>query len=55
MNIATELMTALRESLESQWQGGRNPWLPIAWAEAMKHMLPVVEKWIRATGAAGRV
>ena len=55
VNIATELMTALRESLESQWQGGRNPWLPIAWAEAMKHMLPVVEKWIRATGAAGRV
>lgn len=54
VNVATELVTALRGSLLEQWQNGRNLWIPTAQAEAMTAMVPVVEKWIRCTGAAGR-
>ena len=54
VNVATELMAAVRGSLLAQWQGGRNLWLPAAQAEAMTEMIPIVEKWVRCTGAAGR-
>ncbi len=54
VNVATELVAAMRESLMAQWQGGRNLWAPLAQAAAMKAVLPVIEKWIRLTGAAGR-
>jgi tagatose 1,6-diphosphate aldolase GatY/KbaY len=54
VNIATELVSAVRQSLSTQWQSGRNLWTPAALAQSMKAMAPVVEKWIRATGAAGR-
>ena len=54
VNVATELVAAMRGSLLSQWQAGQNMWAPMALAAAMKVMAPVVEKWIRATGAAGR-
>jgi ketose-bisphosphate aldolase len=54
VNVATELIAAVRGSLLSQWQGGRNLWVPVAEAEAMAAMAPVVEKWVRCTGAAGR-
>ncbi len=54
VNVATELVAAMRESLMAQWQSGRNLWAPLAQAAAMKAMLPVIEKWIRLTGAAGR-
>jgi ketose-bisphosphate aldolase len=55
INVATELITAVRQSLLAQWQAGQNLWLPTAQANAVKSMAPVVEKWILATGAAGRV
>ena len=54
VNVATELISAVRGSLLSQWQRGRNLWVPVAEAEAMAAMAPVVEKWVRCTGAAGR-
>jgi tagatose 1,6-diphosphate aldolase GatY/KbaY len=54
VNIATELVTAVRQSLLDQWQAERNLWAPAAFAEAVGAVLPVVERWIRKTGAAGR-
>lgn len=54
VNVATELVSAVRQSLSTQWQSGENLWTPGAMAQSMKAMAPVVEKWIRSTGAAGR-
>jgi ketose-bisphosphate aldolase len=54
VNIATELVTAVRQSLLDQWSAKRNLWAPAALAEAMQAMVPVVERWIHITGAAGR-
>jgi ketose-bisphosphate aldolase len=54
VNVATELVAAVRGSLLEQWQAGRNPWVPTACVEAMNAVASVVEKWIAATGAAGR-
>jgi len=60
VNVATEFVTAMRESLLGQWQTDRTPqdaarrWLPAVMAEAMKAIPPLLEKWLRATGAAGR-
>jgi hypothetical protein len=54
VNVATELITTVRQSLLAQWQGGENLWTPGAMAESMKAIAPVVEKWIRATGAQGK-
>ena len=54
INVATELIASVRESLKSQWAAGRNLWLPLAQAEAMQAMEPVVRKWIGLTGAERR-
>ncbi|MEI8242645.1 MAG: class II fructose-bisphosphate aldolase [bacterium] len=54
VNVATESMTAVRESLRGQWDAKRNLWAPMAMAEAAREMGTVVEKWIRRTGAAGQ-
>jgi ketose-bisphosphate aldolase len=54
VNVASELVRAFRASLASQWQEGRNLWTPIAVGEALRVIGPVVEKWIRATGSAGK-
>jgi tagatose 1,6-diphosphate aldolase GatY/KbaY len=54
VNVATELIAAVRESLLEQWHAGRHLWVPEAQAEAMKALAATVEKWIRFTGAAGR-
>jgi ketose-bisphosphate aldolase len=53
VNVASELVHGYRASLTSQWQEGRNLWTPIAMGEATRTIAPVVEKWIRITGAAG--
>lgn len=55
VNVASDLIAAVRESLKTQWNAGRNAWLPLAQAEAIQAMAAVVESWIRRTGAAGRV
>ncbi len=54
INVATEMVTAMRESLLAQWSSGENLWPPMAEARAMKAMAKVVEKWFYLTGAAGR-
>ena len=54
INVASELVRAVRESLMDQWNTGRNFWAPAAEVEAMKDMESVVMKWIRRTGAEGR-
>ena len=54
VNVATELVTAVRESLLSQWQARENLWVPAAQTVAMEALARVVEKWIHATGAAGQ-
>jgi ketose-bisphosphate aldolase len=53
VNVASELVHGFRGSLTAQWQEGRNLWTPIACGEAARTIGPVVEKWIRVTGAAG--
>jgi ketose-bisphosphate aldolase len=54
VNVATELLTAIRLSLLEQWTAGENLWTPLAQAQSMKALAPVVERWIRRTGAAGK-
>ena len=54
VNVATELVQAFKKSLLSQWNTEPVPWMPVSIAEATEAMVPVVEKWIRLTGAAGK-
>jgi len=54
INVATELITAQRNSLLIQWGEKKNMWTPIAQAVAIDAMIPVLEKWLHLTGAAGR-
>jgi fructose-bisphosphate aldolase class II/tagatose 1,6-diphosphate aldolase GatY/KbaY len=54
VNVASELVHGYRGSLSAQWQKGENLWSPIAIGEAIRVMEPVVEKWIRITGAEGK-
>ena len=49
-----ELVQAFKKSLLSQWNTEPVPWMPVSIAEATEAMVPVVEKWIRLTGAAGK-
>jgi tagatose 1,6-diphosphate aldolase GatY/KbaY len=54
VNVATEAIAAVRQSLLEQWNAGKNLWTPIAQAVAMQAMAKVVEKWLHMTQAAGR-
>jgi fructose-bisphosphate aldolase class II len=54
VNVATDLVTAYRQSLLEQWNAGRNQWVPFAIAEALQAYAGQVEAWIRRLGAAGR-
>ena len=54
VNVATDLVTAVRSSLMDQWQAGRNRWVPAAEPAAMDALSRVVEVWIRRLGAAER-
>lgn len=54
INVATELITAQRNSLLSQWGEKKNMWMPMAQAEARDAMIPVLEKWLNLTGAVGK-
>ena len=54
VNVATELTLALREGLMAELGGATQRWLPMSLGEAGRRVAPVVEKWIRLTGAAGR-
>jgi len=54
VNVASELVHGFRGSLTAQWAQGVNLWTPLAVAEALPLMEPVVEKWFRVTGAVGK-
>jgi ketose-bisphosphate aldolase len=54
VNVASEFLHAFRASVTSQWEKGVNTWVPLAITEARAAMEPVIEKWIRITGAEGR-
>lgn len=54
VNVATELITTVRQSLLEQWNTGQNMWTPTAMTVAVGAMEPVIERWITRTGAAGK-
>jgi len=54
INVATELAQAFREGLLSELGPANTRWLPQSLAEAAHRVEPVVERWFRLTGAAGR-
>lgn len=54
VNVASELVIAIRQSLLDQWEASENLWVPLADAASIKALAPVVEKWLHLTGAAGR-
>jgi tagatose 1,6-diphosphate aldolase GatY/KbaY len=54
VNVASELINAMRQSLLDQWGARENLWVPLAQAASIKAMAPVLEKWLRLTGAAGQ-
>lgn len=54
VNVASELIHGFRGSLTEQWKENRNLWTPIALGEAARAIVPVIEKWFRMTGAAGK-
>lgn len=55
VNVASELVKAMRESLMAQWGAGENLWIPIAQARAMEPFGDVIRRWLDLTGAAGRI
>jgi tagatose 1,6-diphosphate aldolase GatY/KbaY len=54
INIASDLVYAIRKTLEDAWKTGESRWLPHTLSEAMDAMAFVVEKWIHLCGASGR-
>ena len=54
VNVASESVHAVRNSLMEQWSSGENQWIPLAKEKACEHMADVVRKWFRKTGSAGR-
>lgn len=54
VNIASEYVYTVRQSLTRQWSAGENNYTPFALAQAMKEAADVVRKWIRITGAEGK-
>jgi ketose-bisphosphate aldolase len=54
VNIASELVHSVRNSLMEQWNAGKNLWIPLAHESAYARMAEVVRKWIDKTGAAGK-
>jgi ketose-bisphosphate aldolase len=54
VNVASEMVTTIRQSLMEQWTSGKNLWVPAAQAVAMQALTEVLVKWFHMTGAAGR-
>jgi len=52
INVASDLCTAIRSSLQSQWTAPS--WLPSTMGVAMAATAPVLERWITAVGSAGK-
>lgn len=54
VNIASELVTAYRESLMRQWGNKQHLWIPQACGQAAREMAEVVRRWIRTLDSAGK-
>lgn len=54
VNIASELITAYRESLMRQWNNRQNLWIPTACGHAGKEMSEVLRKWMRILNSEGK-
>ena len=54
VNVASDLVHTVRNSLMDQWNAERNNYTPFALVEAMKEMKKMVKKWIRITGSQNR-
>jgi ketose-bisphosphate aldolase len=53
VNVASDLVSTLRQSLQDQWK--QPCWLPPTFGVAIATLEPVLERWIHALGAAHRV
>ncbi|MGQ9616400.1 MAG: class II fructose-bisphosphate aldolase [Spirochaetota bacterium] len=54
VNVASELVHTVRNSLMEQWQAGKNLWISLACEPAYRLMADVVRKWFYMTGSAGK-
>jgi fructose-bisphosphate aldolase class II len=54
INVASESVHTVRESLMKQWSSRKNLWVPLAMEKACQQMADVVRRWIGKTGAAGK-
>ena len=54
INVATELVTAMHDSLRRDMLGEHPSWLPHAHADSVRAMDPVIARWLTLTGAAGQ-
>jgi tagatose 1,6-diphosphate aldolase GatY/KbaY len=54
INVASELVNSMRDTLVEQWNAGKNKWLPLAFEPALGAMREVLRKWIKKTGAEGK-
>ena len=54
VNVASELVNCFRDSLMSQWQSKKNLWVPVALAEAIQSLPPIIEKWIHKLDSANK-
>ena len=54
VNVASELVKAVRDTLLQRWRQHETRWVPLAMAESMQALAVVVERWCRITGAAGK-
>jgi len=54
VNVATDLVKPVRDTLLSRWQAGDNAWMPQSMAIAMQSVSEAVAKWNTPDGAEGR-
>jgi ketose-bisphosphate aldolase len=54
VNVASELVHAVRQTLFQRWQSRDSLWVPIAMRHAMDAYAEVAERWLCLTGAAGK-
>lgn len=51
VNVASEVVKAVRESILQQWHSQTNMWVPLAFTDAIKTVPPILKKWIKYLGS----
>ena len=54
VNVASEICKAFKDALLTEWGGASKRWYTQILGDALKPVEPVLEKWIRMTGAEGK-